>query len=181
MTILKNKKFLAVSAVAVAILAQSPVASAKSGGAINEFTGYVGAQAGLSLPNGGSQFAFGAVAGYKVQPTLGVGAFVNTYSVIGIRTTSYGLEGNYFLEGALQGLQIGAKIGLSTSSTGTSGIVGGQNVTVSGSGGTNFIIGPKVNYDVVVADNITVGGEFNILFASGGNTPNILGEIKYNF
>ena len=174
-----QKKFIWVL-MSLSILAAAPAFA-------EDQNSYVGVLGGSAFPSGSTDFNFGVDAGYKLSPMFDAGAFVNYFSQsITSAGTSFstgnvfwGAEGNYlFPPDIIPGmLHLGAKVGFYSFSSSSTLV----------SGGTNFMLGPDVGYDYIIAPSVSIGAEFNLLFVTGtsnsGNTtvPQLLAAVKYWF
>ncbi len=142
----------------------------------------VGGLAGVTIGNSTTQFTFGAEGQYQITPPWSIGAEITYYNAgSGIPGVSYSssfttltAQGLYDFKDVLEGLHAGAQLGLGFTSTNIPGV----------SGSTNFIIGPTAEYNYMMGNQISVGGETTLYFNTlSGSSPilQILAAVKYWF
>lgn len=126
--------------------------------ALAQAKGYVGATAGLSVPNyddTSSRLAFGVIGGARLDGELGFGAYFLTSSkeedVSGTKVdfnyALYGIEGSFHFEGVADGAYIGLRVGTTKLDVGTT----------FNSSPTHF--GLVFGYDKFLNDNFSLGVE----------------------
>ncbi|OFZ53613.1 MAG: hypothetical protein A2428_15040 [Bdellovibrionales bacterium RIFOXYC1_FULL_54_43] len=189
--------------VAVSLVAALPVqAQSKAAGG---GTSYLAGHLGAGFPNNGqgTNLMFGGAFGFFWTSEYSGAVFIDHMNVGSISSslltlnqssqgiTLFGVEANRELSDLVEGLQVGIKVGLtSTSVTATA-----PGVFTDSQSNMNFFIGPKVAYDYPVVGNLRIGGEGNFLFKSTSDEPitgfatvngtgtmfNLLGVVKYLF
>lgn len=126
--------------------------------ALAQAKGYVGATAGLSVPNyddTSSRLAYGVIGGARLDGELGFGAYFLTSSkeedVSGAKVdfnySLYGIEGSFHFEGVADGAYIGLRVGTTKLDIGTT----------FNSSPTHF--GLVFGYDKFLNDNFSLGVE----------------------
>jgi hypothetical protein len=87
------------------------------------------------------------------------------------------LEGNYYLQGPLDGLHVGVKIGPQFTSF-------SNNVSNTSNNHTDLGYGGHIAYDYNLGSSLTFGPEFSVLTSTASNAPtitSIIGVIKLFF
>ena len=177
--------------------------------------GYVGALAGpvMFKRDIGTKFGIGFQAGYKFTKLIGAGFFYETASMTNAQIGSSGrahvIAGEFlFFPLSNMGLQVGAKVGVATSSGGgNAGEVnagdfdfggfsriggnaidlglGNNNAAQGQPSNTNFIFGPSIGYHLVVHRNWAVGTDVSYLMSTTANEMttalNILAGASFVF
>lgn len=150
-------------------------------------TGDVGGLLGVTWANhdAGSHITWGLTTHYKILPQVNVGLyyqrFTNDTTILSAGgaqyTTSYNFiaaEANYLFDGTFQGAYLGGKLGWAITS------VNLPNVNDK----NNLVFGPAAGYDYMLGANVSIGGQFNILWRTGDpflTDTNLLALLKYNF
>ncbi|HAR43545.1 MAG TPA: hypothetical protein DCS07_13105 [Bdellovibrionales bacterium] len=149
---------------------------------------YAGIFAGAGSPsNSDAGITFGGTFGRRMTPDFGTGIYYtqlsSTISALGTAGTStklsaYGVEGNYYLTGDMDGMVIGMKLGLLSRTLQMTGM----KVTA-----TPLSVGPKLAFDHKLDSKVSVGFEANVLFQGANNGQeaysliNMLGALKLWF
>ncbi len=153
---------------------------------------YGGLMGGLGVESGGSLLALGVDGGVKLAPQFGVGLYATYYGIgLGASTIIVAGEGNYFFGDQLKGLYATAKGGLGLSlapsvSVTVPSITGTGVATQTVGGGTSVgvVLGGGAGYDYKLTNEISVGGEGNVLLMISSATGvifNALADVKYWF
>jgi hypothetical protein len=180
------KGTIAVGIIALGLSSAVPASAAEGMPAASEDgSTNIGFLAGLTFPEGGSKFTFGATATHKFTPVWGAGLYLTYWGTTvtaqqGETTSSNtvsALEGSYFFPDIV-GLRLGGKLGLN--------FVGGSStipgITVASDNA--LVVGPHIGYDYQLSRNVSFGGEFNILFqpkTGSDSVTNLLAALKYWF
>lgn len=148
------------------LFALSAMATTDTTTSINAATWYFGAQGGIASMNQniGTKGNFGATAGYKFGPEWGAALYTNYTPLTGAKMMMYGVEGNYFFTGALEGLHVGMKFGLANTS-----------VDVVNTSFSRIAWGPKVAYDWAFTKGWSLGAETGMMFLPSKNTSQTVG------
>lgn len=133
----------------------------------------------------GTNITWGLTAHYTLMPQLNIGLYYNRYthdttvlSAGGTKfTTSYNniaAEANYLLTDMLEGAYVGAKLGIAITAKDVANVTDKYNV----------VFGPAIGYDYMLGNNISAGGQLNVLWTTGDpffSDTNLLFVLKYNF
>jgi hypothetical protein len=176
---------------AISLLYSTAWAQSKGNGMNPERSAYVGGLVGLAFPTGGSDLTFGGDFGYKLNQFMGVGLYVSylgqsvsaANQTFTASQTVVAAEGSYHFADAMDGLRIGAKLGMDFLSQPVI-TVSGSTATSTNDTTTELAFGPHIGYDYSMGGGLSLGGEFNLIFVtkSGADAlPNLLGTIKYWF
>lgn len=140
----------------------------------NQGMGYAGLMLGFADPtNMDPRLGYGANVGliFPMGLTGSIYILNSTESENGVDTSvlHYGLGVDYSLSGMfsgpLGGLHAGLKLGMATAETEFRGASNSEDF---------FTFGPSVGYDYPIVSYFSVGGEANLLLASGDNTVSTL-------
>ena len=145
---------------------------------------YLGGLFGVASPsNGDAQFAYGATLGRRLTPDFGIGAYVTTSkqsdTMADNRVSTYGVQGDYYFTGDMDGLVLGVKFGLATLK---STMANGSSVS-----STPLSIGPRLGFDYRLVPGFSIGFEGDVLFQGsnknidGYTLINMLGAVKLWF
>ena len=149
---------------------------------------YIGIIAGAGSPsNSNAGLTFGGTFGRRMTPDFGTGiyytqlssdVFAGAMQVAKAKLSAYGIEGNYYLTGDMDGMVLGVKLGLLS-----------RNLEMIGmtTTATPLSVGPKLAFDYKMASQMSLGFEANVLFQSSNNGQegysliNMLGALKLWF
>ena len=154
---------------------------------------YLGGLIGATSPNlngAATSPGYGFTLGRRMTPFFGVGAYftrsghdVLVGSVSSSATFSlYGVEGNYYFTGDMDGLGIGFKLGLANYSVSMSTPIGGMSGSSS-----SVSTGPQMFFDHRIGENLSVGFQVNVMYqtpqtnVASYNVINLFGAVKYWF